>query len=304
MIVIQYIPEEPADVLEAKYNSAYHSDMNENIPCELDGMDSWFSPKLGTLMKSSPWGRLEVGGPQLADLMELSLLAQFRTLKDTLWESDAVQDVCGKLQAVIDEHQRNTPGESKEIFCRLNECSMKGNTGGDVVPFRTARDIIRAFVEDLRVHQWFTSNRITRTAFHLSDFDPAIDIKKEYRVFIYRGRVTAISQYRWSSCFHVANDALMTAIAECIVGFVEGKVIPVLGKPEASFVADVFVEDEDPRHLKSYLIEINKFGGQTGCGSALFHWKRDEDLIYRASGEDVVIRVLVPTLANQETSPS
>ena len=40
-----------------------------------------------------------------------------------------------------------------------------------------------------------------------------------------------------------------------------------------------------------HLVEINKFGGETGCGSSLFHWKRDEDILY-GDGKEVIGRFL------------
>jgi len=53
----------------------------------------------------------------------------------------------------------------------------------------------------------------------------------------------------------------------------------------------VLVADVVHTEGRVYLVEINLFGGETGCGSSLFHWKRDESVLY-GDGKSVVCRFL------------
>ena len=53
-----------------------------------------------------------------------------------------------------------------------------------------------------------------------------------------------------------------------------------------SFIMDVIINTD---HIVK-IIEINCFGGETGAGSAGFHWKHDEHILY-SNGENVVFRV-------------
>lgn len=77
-------------------------------------------------------------------------------------------------------------------------------------------------------------------------------------------------------------------IGRNIQSFVEDSLQRALANTTASFTADVFVDADG----KVYLIEINKFGGDTGCGSALFHWKRDEEALYAKDSHKVIMRIL------------
>lgn len=41
------------------------------------------------------------------------------------------------------------------------------------------------------------------------------------------------------------------------------------------------------------LVELNPFGAMTGCGSCLFQWVRDAEVLYGVMGEKVEFRVAV-----------
>ncbi|KAJ3034261.1 hypothetical protein HK097_004567, partial [Rhizophlyctis rosea] len=165
-----------------------------------------------------------------------------------------------------------------KIFARLNECNMKRNTGGAPIPFYNGLEILRAIIEDQRDYLWLKAH-ITSTTLYLSDWDDTIDMNNEFRVFVYQGKVTGISQYRWADYFLAEwnkDQDSMRKVGNDVLEFVEGKLIPALdGGEKVTFVTDVVLVGN-----QTWMIEINKFGGETGCGSALFHWKRDEEQLY------------------------
>ena len=76
-------------------------------------------------------------------------------------------------------------------------------------------------------------------------------------------------------------------LGEAILEFVEGRLIPALEDGDnVTFVTDVVLAGD-----RIWMIEINKFGGETGCGSALFHWKRDEEQLY-GHRKEVIMRFM------------
>lgn len=128
-----------------------------------------------------------------------------------------------------------------------------------------------------------------------------MDTEKEFRVFCAPpdGRITGVSQYKWhaASVFTLTRtaeevDALMRLIMDQIRGIHHqilgeakkgegGEMDKLLLKQGFSF--DVMFEEEAGRCM---LIELNSFGARSGCGSCLFHWLRDEAVLY-GTGADV-----------------
>ncbi|KAJ3059423.1 hypothetical protein HK102_009994 [Quaeritorhiza haematococci] len=158
---------------------------------------------------------------------------------------------------------------------------------GSVRPYKAPLEIVRAIIEDRRVMGWWGPH-VQESRLILSDFDPGIDMANEYRVFVYRGQVKGICRYRWSEPSDW-NDPVWTSFATRVIRFVEGLVIPALGQGNPSVTVDVIHNPECDNDLR--LIEVNPFGGETGCGSGLFHWKRDEAILYNNDKDDVVVRV-------------
>ncbi|KAI9090863.1 hypothetical protein DFS34DRAFT_342892 [Phlyctochytrium arcticum] len=291
-ITIEYVPHLPEDQMTSRYNSSYHTDMSHLISSTYDGLDSW-EPHVGPLMRQRPWASINISPSELSQILEWGNLAQFRDLKESEWLEDdnpCLSNLCARLDTAIDaNNKRSTP-----IFARLRECSMKKNMRGAPVPYSSAASIITSIMEDNRVYLWLTSCKITETVLFLSDYDTTMDVRNEYRVFVCRGIVTGISPYRWYTP-HVGASTLSPlaaySLATRIVSFVK-LVIDALPSAQPSIVADVVWNDDQEDTIS--LVEINKFGGQTGCGGALFHWKRDESVLYNDQPE-TTFRILLPS---------
>jgi hypothetical protein len=101
---------------------------------------------------------------------------------------------------------------------------------------------------------------------------------REFRCFVYEGTVTGVSQY---NCYRPMPQLwdmdLINKISESIVKF-NDTVKSCFST--TSYVLDVVVFED----LKVELIEINSFGTYMSSGSALFHWKHHEDLLYNKLG--------------------
>ena len=324
---IEFVDAEEYDVMKDRYNSSFHSDMRHVGQCEYDGVDTWLEGAR-SFMKQSPWGQVKLSGGCLEEVKEIGNLVQVdasrlsRAVKNSLY----LPSLINSIDECISQHRKEVDSSvaSSPIFCRLNECSMKQSTNYKVRPFSDGADILDGLLRDRRIISWLgmTKYNIKSTTIYLSDFDPSFATKNEYRVFVWKGKVTGISQYRWfptdETEYHTEESA--RRISEDILYFMEGKNgllselkvhkrkkrarhdpsrNPSVQVVEASqeglagdeneivLVADV-VHTEGHR---VYLVEINLFGGETGCGSSLFHWKRDEPVLY-GDGKSVVCRFL------------
>jgi hypothetical protein len=235
-----------------------------------------------------------------------------RAVKNSLY----LPSLIDSIDDCIGQHRKETNSAlvASPIFCRLNECSMKQSTNYKVRPFSDGSDILDGLLRDRRVISWLALAKynIRSTTIYLSDFDPSFATKNEYRVFVWRGKVTGISQYRWfptdETEYHTEESA--RRIGEDILCLMEGNdgllsqlkdhsrkkqarqdlsINALEHENGIALVADVV-------HTEGcvYLVEINLFGGETGCGSSLFHWKRDEPILY-GDGKNVVCRFLACT---------
>lgn len=301
--------------MKERYNVVYQQDMLQVGKCDYDGVDTWIDA-VRPLMKQPPWGQITVSGACLDEIKEIGGLAQVDSsrLERVLRNSIYVPSLISKIDRLISEHyhgrahttnissstsmDNNTP----LVFCRTNECSMKQSTSYKVRPFKNGADIMDQLLRDRRLITWLSMSKynISSTTLYLSDFDTSFKSKNEYRVFIWSGRVTGISQYRWFETeeteYHTEDDA--RRISAEIVEFVEGPrgLIHHLREKRGGTSQDrddevVLVADVVHAHGHVYLVEINLFGGETGCGSSLFHWKRDEHILY-SDGQHVVCRFL------------
>ena len=316
--------------MKDRYNSNFHLDMKHVGQCEYDGVDTWLEA-VRSFMKQPPWGQVKLSGGCLEEVKEIGNLAQVdasrlsRAVKNSLYLSSLVNSI----DECIAQHREEVNSESSvaitsPIFCRLNECSMKQSTNYKVRPFSDGADILDGLLRDRRVISWLAMPKynIRSTTIYLSDFDPSFACKNEYRVFVWKGKVTGISQYRWFTTdeteYHTEESA--RRIGEDILYFMEREdgllyqlkdyknkrlgaqhdlsgnhSVSVAGTSQEDPSGDenelVLVADVVHTEGHVYLVEINLFGGETGCGSALFHWKRDESVLY-GDGKNVVCRFL------------
>lgn len=122
----------------------------------------------------------------------------------------------------------------------------------------------------------------------IDDLEPA----REFRCYVYKGKMTAISQYYCYDKFEEyskANSAMLEQIRAAILNF-HAKVSSTFSSVIApSYVFDVIVS----RDLsKVQVVELNPFGAHMSSGAALFNWITDRDLLYGKNGQEPPIRVL------------
>jgi hypothetical protein len=178
------------------------------------------------------------------------------------------------------------------LFLRLDACSPKDGVDGRK-PLRDLKQIL------LRLT---TSHRAMNAIIRLLDMDTPITLyflpfniemntALEYRVFCppSSAEVAAISQYKWhtQSIFHDRSDDEIVQIAKTVMEEVRRIHANIMGCPleervakllrSQGFTFDVMFREKTQ---SCALIELNTFGSRSGCGSCLFHWLRDEDVLY------------------------
>eukprot|EP00734_Pompholyxophrys_sp_LG126_P000188 Pompholyxophrys_sp_v1_NODE_34_length_3454_cov_2.369520.p1 type:complete len:295 gc:universal NODE_34_length_3454_cov_2.369520:2398-1514(-) len=174
-------------------------------------------------------------------------------------------------------------GENKKWFVRTDSVSLKEGIHG-VGPYNNIRAIIESMVTSKPTHRPFIPGEPCRI-YLLKWLD--IDIEKEFRVFVYRGEVTAISAQRlervnkWLSSM---DDHEIYEIIDKIVQFNREYVAPKLVSPtlrsdELNYVMDMCLLGDT---LEPYFIEINSFGAHYGTGSGLYHWIYDHDTLHES----------------------
>lgn len=168
-------------------------------------------------------------------------------------------------------------------FARLSTCSTKGGQGG-VGPFYTAKQIVTALVTSYRCVSVFERNE--PVGLYLLPFCSHFDCDKEFRAFVCKNKVTAISQYNeaegcgWGACSDIDLTKIVHHTMNLLTAMVKQAAVLKLALP-ASFTLDVFCHADQDFAVK--LIELNSFGAQLAAGSCLFDWVKDYEMLYGLS---------------------
>jgi hypothetical protein len=115
-------------------------------------------------------------------------------------------------------------------------------------------------------------------------WNDSISKDTEFRVFIYRKNLVAISQQHWYDRKYFSDDHC-NKIAQAIHEF-STKLTQCV--PFSSVVLDVWVDSNYTAHL----IECNPFGAFHASGSSLFHWVNDYSLLH-SDGQVVHLRCIL-----------
>ena len=197
----------------------------------------------------------------------------------------------------IDELTRD-----QRFFIRLDACSLKDALQGSG-PAKDTVDLWSRLATSMRgmrgatdLQSCYSDKAVNMWLLPWQEMRPEL----EYRVFCpppgsKRARITAISQYHWHEKWVHAWEGTQDQsnferlIRECDI--LLQKILQSEGMTEdiseRGFVFDV-AEGLNRGPLR--LIELNSFGAMTGCGSCLFNWIRDAEMLYGLEDE-VEVRV-------------
>lgn len=198
--------------------------------------------------------------------------------------------------------------DGQEWFLRLEYASTKDSEHKSA-PIRSEADMMWrlctsarakwALLDDLEEPKQplmddMTKGMRRKARIFLLPFNKAMDPAREFRVFCAPpfGKITAISQYKWTSPFFTSDPEEIRECARLVYeGAMEmhdrlmqhagtlderdGSSIPDMMK-EQGFTFDILLD----RAGKIRLVEVNSFGAMGPCGSCLFHWIKDISLLY------------------------
>jgi len=180
---------------------------------------------------------------------------------------------------------RNVMIANKEIkwwFVRLNSVSPKDkNKSGKQHKYNSPHRILKRLIESDRTYYFIANDDEAKIVLR-----PWYDFpeKMEFRCFVHKKKLRAISQYSCYTYYPEFQDKLVQeGIRSRIIKFYSSikEYIPYI-----DCVMDVVIWDETPlssfKNQNIYVIEFNEFGAETPCGSGLYNWIIDYDQLYNA----------------------
>lgn len=186
--------------------------------------------------------------------------------------------------------------DGSKYFVRCNSVSLKYGQHG-AGPYTTFEQIIESLVTCIETHTPIDNkSRGTGTdkgkeplTLYLLPWK-TFDVYKEYRIFVYKNNITAISQQN----LHAVNEFLATEEEEGRKKMIEKHVQIVQESFQktikkkivhtCNYCMDAVILEDGTL----YFIEINSFGKEYAAGSALFHWLLDEDKLYGSGSNNVI----------------
>ena len=192
------------------------------------------------------------------------------------------------LDDMLSEYKEQTDKlfDGTKYFVRTEKVSLKYGQHKEG-PYTNFQSIIESITTTIDGHTCFNDNDTECKIYlmkWLDDFNP----EKEFRIFVYKKHITAISQQhlfthnKWLSS--KTNEELSTLVNK-IVDYFNNNIRDKIKLD--SFVMDLgLIEDEE----KPYFIEPNSFGKEYASGSSLFCWLNNYDELYNDKNTNVSFR--------------
>ncbi|KAG8529619.1 uncharacterized protein KY384_006256 [Bacidia gigantensis] len=193
--------------------------------------------------------------------------------------------------------------QKTKYFARLDTCSLKDAIVGEG-PIKNVKDIWTRLATSSRgmmgIRDIRNADPESDVYLWLFPWNENIQTRFEYRVFCCppEGEMVAVSQYQWHSKWYHGekkrqeqHDIAERLVMNCQV--VHDQIMEHSAMTEeireSGFVFDV-VEDPDTQQVA--LLELNDFGAMSCCGSCLFQWIKDAEVLYGMKVEEgVEVRV-------------
>lgn len=178
-----------------------------------------------------------------------------------------------------------------EYFCRFDSCSPKD---AGILKVKSGMDCIKLIINSkrlfLRADDGIAEKIILRP---WKQFIYENAKACEIRVFVYNGKMTAISQYSPYGNYNfirLNSKEILETLEKQLISLIN-TVNLTMNLFTLNYALDVFINDfEKPMDIT--FIEINPFGMESPCGSCLFHWINDYKLLYNTeNSNDIIFRV-------------
>jgi len=221
--------------------------------------------------------------------------------KDIKWiyEASLIGNTTLKLSHMFDEDledfikenetvEKNLFTDPQGYFIRSESISLKYGKHG-AGPYHNFKDIIESIATTTSTHRCIAEND-TECKLFLMKYLPEFKDPRtlEFRIFVYMGKITAISQQHLYKVDDVLVNMDHKTMIKKIIQYFESEI-----KDKISYV-DSYVMDFAllGSEQKPYFIEINSFGKEYASGSALFGWIQDYNILY-GDGNEIVFRYTI-----------
>ncbi len=185
------------------------------------------------------------------------------------------------LDTLFDLDMYNYLFDNKEYFVRVNNVSLKYGQHG-IGPYSNLKTILESTVSSIKGHSPIYDETTEITIYLL----PWVKIEEsnEFRVFVYKNKITAISQQNLYKRLHMTNiENKIDLIVEYFNNVISKKINWI-----DTYTYDFALINDEP-----YFIEMNSFGKEYAAGSSLFHWLHDEKILYNDYDDTIEFRYTV-----------
>lgn len=166
-------------------------------------------------------------------------------------------------------------------FVRVNNVSLKYGMHG-VGPYCSLKNILESIVSSIKGHCPIYDDTVELVIYLI----PWVKITddNEFRVFVYKNKITAISQqhlYKRVGMSDIENK--IKIITEYFNEVIRKKIDWI-----ENYTYDfAIIDNQEP-----YFIEMNCFGKEYAAGSSLFHWLLDEQILYNDVDDTIEFRYI------------
>lgn len=189
-----------------------------------------------------------------------------------------------ELEDMLNRYKKFDYLFTKKYFIRSENVSLKYGVHG-TGPYTNFKDIIESICTTISGHKIFHEND-KECKLYLLPWIENFDIEKEYRVFVYNKKITAISQqnlYKINNYLKKKTENELNIIVNEINDYYESYIKNKINLDH--YVMDIYMND------KPYFIEVNSFGKKYASGSSLFHWIIDDKILHDSN--EISLRICI-----------
>jgi hypothetical protein len=209
---------------------------------------------------------------------------------DLKWMNKALSIglITGKCSHIYDDELEMTCNKYKDLvpkgkwFIRSDSVSLKEGKHG-IGPYDNIKDIIESMVTTKPGHTCYDQED-TECKIYFMNWQQ-MNPDKEFRVFVYKNEITAISSqhlYTINKWLNSLSELEITEVVHKILDFFETDIKENLSYLESYTFDFAFINDNNESFGQPYFIEPNGFGKCYAAGSALYHWIYDHDTLHES----------------------
>lgn len=217
---------------------------------------------------------------QIKDNIKRILIKMYNSEEINCIEKIELDEFKEEIKRNIDSNDSND--SNKKYFIRLSGTSGKNEK--NIKYFTSVEDILYHLTSvKLFIEQEY--KRVKLTYLIMMEWNESIDLKFEFRIFVYNKKITGISQQS-KKLFNFTQDEI-DLIELSLNKFIESKTVENL--PYDTFILDTYIDISGyingTNEAFCKIIEINPFGAHCGAGSSLFQWDKDFDILHGDSNQ-------------------